>query len=228
MMIPPVVLHIEHVTARYPGSGRNALEDCSFDIREGEHVALMGLNGSGKTSLLMAAAGLIPFQGVIEVDGISINEQTLTAVRRKLGFLFSVPDDQLLFPKVVEDVAFSLKSKGVGPDEAHRRSERMLAALGIGDLRDSAPYELSHGQKMRVALAGALVHEPRLLLLDEPSGALDPPGKRSLAGLFNACASAMLIATHDLAFATECCSRHIILDAGRVVGDTVEPTCTPA
>jgi cobalt/nickel transport system ATP-binding protein len=221
-MIPPVVLHIEKVTARYQGSSRNALENCSFDLREGEHVALLGLNGSGKTSLLMAAAGLVPFQGVIDVDGIRISEQSLAEVRRKLGFLFSVPDDQLLFPRVVDDVAFSLKRQGVGPEEAHRRSERMLAAMGIGDLRDSAPYELSHGQKMRVALAGALVHEPRLLLLDEPSGALDPPGKRSLASFFNTCASAMLIATHDLAFATECCSRYIILDGGKVVRDTVE------
>jgi len=212
-----LVLRFDAVTVRYPGSRVSALQDCSLDIRDGEHVALLGLNGSGKTSFLMAAAGLLAHDGTIEVDGIRLADDTLGDVRRRLGFLFSTPEDQLLFPRVLDDVAFSLTRQGVVPEEAQRRSGEMLAAMGVAELSDAAPYELSHGQKMRVALAGALVHQPRLLLLDEPSGALDPPGKRALAGLFAAYPSAMLIATHDLAFAEKCCTRFVLLDAGKVV-----------
>lgn len=220
MMNDREVLSLVNVSVRYEGSSRHALQECSFAVREGERVALLGLNGSGKTSLLMAVAGLLPYEGTIAVDGIELSSKTLGQVRRKIGFLFSVPDDQLLFPRVVDDVAFSLTRQGVDGAEARRRSQALLSTLGVGDLGTAAPYELSHGQKTRVALAGILVHEPRLLLLDEPSGALDPPGKRDLAGLFTSHPAAMLIATHDLAFAGECCTRFILLEGGRVTRDS--------
>ncbi len=215
-----VMLHFENVTVRHHGSRSDAVRNCSLGINAGEHVALLGLNGSGKTSVLMAAAGLLPYEGTIHVDGIRLRDDSLGAVRRKLGVLFSTPEDQLLFPRVADDVAFSLMRQGVDHGEAQRRSEQILIAMGIGELKDAAPYELSHGQKMRVALAGALVHEPGLLLLDEPSSALDPPGKRALSALLDSYSSTMLIATHDLAFAEECCTRYILLDAGRVARDT--------
>lgn len=221
MMDLPVVLRFNNVSVRYSGSRVDALRGCSLEIQEGEHVALLGLNGSGKTSLLMAAAGLLPHEGIIDVDGIRLQNSSVAEVRRRIGFLFSTPEDQLLFPRVVDDVAFSLTRQGKVEGEAREYAERMLGAMGVGVLANAAPYELSLGQKMRVALAGALVHQPRLLLLDEPSGALDPPGKRALAGLFAAHPSAMLIATHDLSFAERCCSRFILLDAGRVVRDTM-------
>lgn len=215
------VLTLEKASVRYEGSSRHALKDCSFTVHDGERVALLGLNGSGKTSLLMAVAGLLPHDGAIVVDGIGLSGKTLGQIRRRIGFLFSIPDDQLLFPRVVDDVAFSLTRQGIAGAEAQRRSHAALSSLGVGDLGGAAPYELSHGQKTRVALAGILVHGPRLLLLDEPSGALDPPGKRDLAGLFTSHPAAMLIATHDLSFAAACCTRYILLEEGRVTNDTM-------
>jgi len=220
MMNAKEVLSLEKVSVRYEGSTGHALKECSFAVHEGERVALLGLNGSGKTSLLMTVAGLLPHDGAIVVDGIELSGKTLRQIRRKIGFLFSVPDDQLLFPRAVDDVAFSLTRQGVAGAEAQRRSTAALSTMGVGDFGASAPYELSHGQKTRVALAGILVHEPRLLLLDEPSGALDPPGKRDLAGLFTSHPAAMLIATHDLSFAAACCTRYILLEDGRLTKDT--------
>ena len=218
----PIVLRFDDVSVRHSGSHVDAIHGCSLEMKEGEHVALLGLNGSGKTSLLMAAAGLLPHEGTIDVDGIRLENSSLAEVRRRIGFLFSTPEDQLLFPRVLDDVAFSLTRQGRKEGEAREESERMLEAMGVGALANAAPYELSLGQKMRVALSGALVHKPRLLLLDEPSGALDPPGKRALAELFAAHPSAMLIATHDLVFAERCCDRFILLEAGKVVRDTVQ------
>jgi len=215
-----LVLRFADVSVRYAGSHVDALRGCSLEIREGEHVALLGLNGSGKSSLLMAAAGLVPHEGTIEVDRIPLQGSSVAEIRRRIGFLFSTPEDQLLFPRVLDDVAFSLARQGRKGSEARQESERMLEAMGVGALAHAAPYELSLGQKMRVALAGALVHAPRLLLLDEPSAALDPPGKRALAELFRSHHSAMLIATHDLAFAEKCCTRFVMLERGKVVNDT--------
>lgn len=206
------------VTVRYPrGKVENpALSDISFSVDPGERVALLGLNGSGKTTLLMAAVGLVGVQGDIFVSGLHLDRHTLPGVRAKVGFLFNVPEDQLLFPRVLDDVAFGLVRRGVGADEAGRKARETLKALGIDHLADRAPYELSHGQKQRVALAGALVTNPELLLLDEPSSGLDPPAKWQLADLLVRFPSAALVATHDIGFAKRSCTRYVLLEGGRL------------
>lgn len=214
------VLTVERLTVRHPGAVGNALEGCSLSIGHGEHVALVGLNGSGKTSLLFAIAGLLPHTGVITLDGVRLTARSVSAIRKRIGFLFANPDDQLLFPVVREDVAYSLAGRGWDALAVGERVERMLERMGAGSLADASPYALSHGQKLRVALASALVHEPPLLLLDEPSSALDPPGRRALAVTLRDQPGAMLMATHDLAFAEACCTRFIHLDRGMVVRDT--------
>ena len=144
-------------------------------------------------------------------------------VRDRIGFLFNVPEDQLLFPKVIDDVAFGLMRRGIPSSEAADKSLATLAALGVGHLAESSLHHLSHGQKQRVALAGAMVCEPPLLLLDEPSAALDPPGKRSLARLLQGQEAAMVVATHDLEFAAQLCTRFIMLEGGRIILDSAVP-----
>ena len=212
-----------NVSVRYRSGGSAAVMDVSFRIGSDERVALLGLNGSGKTALLSAAAGLLPFTGQIEVGGVLLSGATERAIRDGLGFLFSVPDDQILFPNVMDDVAFSLERRGVARAEAREKSARVMTGLGIGLLAPLSPHTLSQGQRQRVALAGALVAQPPLLLLDEPSASLDPVGKEELAGLLDVQESAMLMATHDLAFARRVCRRFVILDAGRVIADTQDP-----
>ena len=126
----------------------------------------------------------------------------------------------MLFPKVIEDVAFGLVRRGLPPHEASERAVRVLESLGIRNLADSPVHHLSHGQKQRVALAGALITDPPVLLLDEPSAGLDPPGRRRLERLLSEMPAAMLVATHDLEFAARTCSRFLVLERGRLVRES--------
>jgi cobalt/nickel transport system ATP-binding protein len=213
------VLVFEDATVRWEPGAPPAVAGATFSLARGEHAALVGLNGSGKTTILMAAVGLVRHDGAIRVCGMAVGRRTLAEVRRNVGFLFNVPEDQLLFPKVVEDVAFGLLREGAKREEAYRRAGLQLDELGVGELADWPLLHLSHGQKQRVALAGALVTRPPLLLLDEPTAGFDPPGRLSLAGHLAGLDAAMLVATHDLDFAGRLCRRLIMLDRGRIVYD---------
>jgi len=217
-------LSFRHLTVRYEPSTVPILDDVTFQMAEGERVALVGLNGSGKTTMLMAAVGLVPHEGDIEVCGTKVARKTLAEVRRRVGFLFNVPEDQLLFPRVIDDVAFALSHQGRPSAEVSKKAMAALASLGIANLAELSLHHLSHGQKQRVALAGALVAEPPLLLLDEPSTGLDPPGKRQLAKLLAGQSAAMLIATHDLDFARRFCMRFVMLDQGGMAFDGTDAT----
>lgn len=212
----PGVLFCRGVTVRHHPQGPAVLENLFLEVAEGERVALVGLNGSGKTTLLRSLVGLLPHEGEITICGQALEAKNLAQMRRKVGFLFNVPEDQLLFPEVIEDVAFGLLRAGVKRREARERAQRSLEALGVGHLADQVVHHLSHGEKLRVALAGALVTEPPLLLLDEPTAGLDPPGALALAGLLRDVPSAQLIATHDLDFAERVCGRVVLLERGGI------------
>ena len=212
-------LVFDRVTVRYPGVQKPALENLSLKIARGEKAALMGLNGSGKTTLLMAAAGLLVFEGSIEVDGVALTPKSAGEVRERIGFLFAHPADQLLFPKVVDDVGFSLVRRRLSKEDIKSGALKALQNFGAEDLASRSPFELSHGQKARVALAGATVTAPPVLLLDEPSAGLDPPGRRQLIESLKACPAAFLAATHNLDFARRACGRCVLLEKGRLVND---------
>jgi cobalt/nickel transport system ATP-binding protein len=212
-------LRLNEVSVRYEPDMPATISGISFSVEEGERVALVGLNGSGKTTLLIAIAGLVGHQGEISVCGEILSHSSVSSIRKKIGFLFNVPEDQLLFPRVVEDVAFGLIRSGTGAKEARERARDMLGRLGIGSLHPLPLHHLSHGQKQRVALAGALVTGPPLLLLDEPSAGLDPPGRRELARILEADGSAQVIATHDLDFAERVSTRTILLEDGTIDRD---------
>jgi energy-coupling factor transporter ATP-binding protein EcfA2 len=205
------VLEFKSVTVRYPGNSGNTVTDVSFHVHPDERVALFGLNGSGKTTLLLAAVGLAPFAGDIFIDGIPVEKKTLQKARDRTGFLFTIPEDQILFPRVLDDVSYGLVRRGEPRKAAYEKALAALAALGVSDLAEHSPFQLSHGQRQRVALAGALVTTPSVLLLDEPTSGLDPLGRLSLAGLLRSVNSSILIATHDVEFASRTCSRFLVL-----------------
>lgn len=217
-------LEFREVTVRYEPDDPPTIAAVSFAIQPGERVALVGLNGSGKTTLLAAAVGLVPHEGEIHIAGERLTRRSLATVRDRIGFVFNVPEDQLLFPRVLDDAAFGLRRRGLPATEAVARTRRALGALGVEHLADSPLHHLSHGQKQRVALAGALATEPSLLLLDEPSAGLDPPGKRALAALLGRLEAAMVIATHDLDFAANLCTRFLMLAERRIVFDGQDAT----
>lgn len=210
-------LRFEGVTVGYGPGEPEILRDVHLVLAPGERVALLGLNGSGKTTLLKAAVGLLPHQGRIEVGGLLLERASLETLRAGVGFLFNQPEDQLLFPEVLDDVAFGPRRMGLSLAEARARALASLEAVGVEALAGHEVHHLSHGQKQRVALAGALATDPELLLLDEPSAALDPPGRERLAALLRRMNAAMLVATHDLEFARACCTRALLVAAGQVL-----------
>lgn len=197
-------------------TGRKVLRDLTLALQPGEKVALLGLNGSGKTTALASVVGLVPHSGEIRVGGTILSEATLSSVRSRVGFVFNVPEDQILFPTPWEDVAFALTRKGVPRSDARARAAWMLEQVGLAGMEDVDVHKLSHGQKQRVALAGALISSPELLVLDEPSAGLDPPGKQQLAGLLSRQEAAVLVASHDIEFLASVCGRYAILEDGAV------------
>jgi cobalt/nickel transport system ATP-binding protein len=209
------VLTFESVSIAYPGEAP-LLSNICFHVDKGERLALVGLNGSGKTTLMMACVGMVPHCGHICLDGISLTSKTLNIIREKVGFLFNVPEDQLLFPEVIDDVCFGLQRTTLSKTEKQIRCEKMLQKLNISHLKNASIHHLSHGQKQRAALAGAMVSEPKLLLLDEPTSGLDPVARNQLVQTLTAEKSAMIVATHDLDFANKVCDRCLFVENGRV------------
>lgn len=212
---PPVV-QMADVTIRYPRAGQAAIANCCLTVMPGERVALIGRNGSGKTTLLQAIVGLHDFSGQITVFNHTLGPETIPHIRRQTGYLFSVPEDQLLFPTVGQDVGFVLRQRKLTAAEVDRRVRDILSALDAAELIQKGPYELSHGQRMRVALAGVLISSPSLILLDEPSAGLDPPAVEKLIDYLVQINSTLIIATHHLEFAERVCDRIVLLEAGSI------------
>ncbi|MGQ0636264.1 MAG: energy-coupling factor ABC transporter ATP-binding protein [Planctomycetaceae bacterium] len=237
------ILKVDRLSYRYP-NGRLALDDVSFSIGLGEVVGLVGPNGAGKTTLLLHLNGLLigerstainrpgsapatngrpqateALRHPVEVLGMPVVAANLGEVRRVVGFLFQDPDDQLFCSSVREDVAFGPLNLGFPREEVRRRVEQALAAVGLADVEDRMPQQLSFGERRRVALAGVLACEPNLLALDEPSSNLDPRARRGLIDILKRGAAAQLVASHDLELILELCSRVIVLDRGQIQAD---------
>jgi cobalt/nickel transport system ATP-binding protein len=203
--------------------GTEALRGVDFEIAPGECVGLLGPNGSGKSTLLLHLNGILPEKiagdGAIRIAGQAITTANLESIRRQVGLLFQDPDDQLFCPTVEEDVAFGPQQLGLSGNELLARVERSLGMVGLSGYGHRATHHLSQGEKRRVCLAGVLACEPTVLVLDEPTSGLDPRGRREFKTLLQGIPATKLIATHDLEWVVELCSRVIVLDGGLVVAD---------
>ena len=184
-----------------------ALDGVIFRLEQGETVALLGANGSGKTTFALHLNGLLSGQGTVEVCGLAVNAKNIVEVRRKIGLVFQDSESQLFMPTVLEDVAFGPLNHGLSPEKAVERAMKALGQVGMAAAAGKAPYHLSAGEKKRVAIAGILAVEPEILVLDEPTTFLDPPGQRALAQLLSALPQAKILITHDMPFARALCSR---------------------
>ena len=185
--------------------GHEALSGVTFRLNDGEKVALVGANGSGKSTLLLEIAGALKVQtGKIYLNG------------QKTGLIFQDADDELLMPSVIEDVSFSLAAGGMNPKSAHERANEILSSLGISHLAERPPHKLSGGEKRMVTIAGVLVSEPDILLLDEPTAGLDPKARRRVINFLSDSEKTILLASHDLDMTIDVCTRAIILKNGIV------------
>ena len=219
-MTPHPALRISSLSHRYT-DGRVALTDLSFTVEPNECVAVVGPNGAGKTTLFLRLCGVLAGKpGQATVGGLDpADPHQRKKLPEVVGVVFQNPDDQLFNPTVAEDVAFGPLNLGATVAEAKERVAEALAAVGMPDAGDRVPFQLSGGEKRRAALAGVLAMRPQILLLDEPSMFLDPRGRRELIGVLRTLPGTKLIATHDLEFVLDTCSRALILDGGELVAD---------
>ncbi|MBV9612125.1 MAG: ATP-binding cassette domain-containing protein [Acidobacteriaceae bacterium] len=214
-----MLLEICDLSYQHP-DGTKALDKICLQVKDNENLAIFGPNGSGKTTLLLHLNGTLTGRGSIYVAGLEVNKQNLAAIRRRVGIVFQDTDEQLFMATVLEDVMFGPLNLDWPSDTAEQRARRALKAVGIGEeLLLRAPFHLSAGEKRRVALAGVLAMEPQLLLLDEPTTALDPPGQRALLDLLRSLPEPKIVATHDVRFAAALSNRAIFLENGRVIAD---------
>ena len=212
------VLEIDNLTVRYDDGG-DALGGVSLSVAPSQRVGLIGPNGSGKTSLLLAIMRGVRSEGTITVDGVELRRDTVDDVRSRCGMTFQNADDQLFMATLLDDVAFGPLNQGKTPEAAESLARQALQAVALDGLEMRSAHHLSGGQMQNAALATILAMQVKLLLLDEPGANLDLRSRRRLQGVLAERDEAMLIATHDLDMVRALCPRVIILDEGRIVAD---------
>ena len=197
-----------------------ALENISFDAAEGEVLAIAGHTGSGKSTLIQIVAGLIDLQsGSVTIDELPVSDKK---IRRLVGIVFQYPEHQLFEETVEKDIAFGPKNFGLSEAEISARVEEAMRQVGLpADLKNVSPFELSGGQKRRVAIAGILALKPKYLILDEPTAGLDPLAKRNLLGeIFGAVKKSgvtIILVSHNMEDIARFANRVIVLAQGKIL-----------
>jgi cobalt/nickel transport system ATP-binding protein len=187
-------------------------------------VGIVGANGAGKSTMLLQLNGiLMPTKGNVRVGETVLSKRTVKEIRKRIGFLFQNPDDQIFMPTVFEDVAFGPLNLGWEPEKVEEATIRALERANCLHLRHRPPHRLSEGQKRCVSIAGVISMDPDILVMDEPSSSLDPRSRRQLIQLLKTFEHSKILASHDLDMVMELCERTIILSAGQVVADGPTP-----
>ncbi|WNC14125.1 ABC transporter ATP-binding protein [Brevibacillus brevis] len=217
------LLEFSELQFTYPGSGRPVLRGVSFGIPEGKKCALLGRNGCGKSTLFLHANGILqPQAGQVSWRGVPFvyKRSFLQEMTQKVGLVFQDPEHQLIASTVAEDISYGLVNRKLPPEVIREKVEKVLAAFGMTELADVPIHHLSLGQKRRLALAGVMVLEPELLLLDEPTAYLDRYQTKVLLRELDAIhqeGTTVLMATHDMDIAFEWAEWMCVMDGGRLV-----------
>ncbi|MCF0132434.1 MAG: ABC transporter ATP-binding protein [Blautia sp.] len=196
------------------------LNELSFQAEPGESIGIIGANGAGKSTFMKLLVGLyLNFSGEISVAGQILTKRTLGDIRKKVGFVFQDSDSQLFMPTVYEDIAFGPRNYGHPEDKVKECVEKAMEMTNCTHLKERQIYKMSDGEKKRVSIAAILALEPEIILMDEPSAALDPRNRRKLITLLNTFPCLRLIASHDLDMIWETCSRTVLIHDGRIIAD---------
>lgn len=223
--------HIYNANSPFPYA---ALHEIDLDIKEGVFTAVIGETGSGKSTLVQHLnALLLPTSGSVEIDEFSVTpdkkkNKNLKQLRKKVGLVFQFPEYQLFEETILKDVCFGPKNFGLSEEEAIKRAKEVLNIVGLDEsYLERSPFDLSGGQKRRVAIAGILAADPDILVLDEPTAGLDPQGAYEMMQLFQTLnkkhKKTIIMVTHDMEHVMNYCKEVIVLKDGRV-----EKKCTTA
>ncbi len=233
------IIEIKNLHYKYPVNRRlsgdtdgykEALRGVSFSVSEGERISIIGPNGAGKSTLMLNVAGLLERKhrkGEIFIAGRRLNGKNIYDIREKIGFVFQDPNDQLFSIKVFDDVAFGLINYLVKKKDRRARDRKYLEAIvrdclkkvNLGKIEDEISHFLSYGEKKLVSLATVLSYDPQILILDEPTGNLDPRNRSNFIKLIGNMKKTILIATHDLDMAYDFSGRCIVLNKGKIISD---------
>ena len=219
------VENLTHIYAEGLPEETRALDDVSFRIEEGEFVCIIGHTGSGKSTLLQHLNGLLkPKSGRIFVGDTEVtNPKTpMPELRKKVGLVFQYPEYQLFEEDVKTDVAFGPKNLGLDEEEIDRRVRQAIEKVGLDyeEIMEASPFELSGGQKRRVAIAGVLAMEPEMLVLDEPAAGLDPKAHRNMLdmikGYHEETGRIVILVSHNMDDVAELADKVLVMDGGRL------------
>ena len=204
---------------------KKALDDVNLYIEDGEFIALIGHTGSGKSTLIQHLNGLLePSSGKIIIDDVDITEKgvKLSDIRKKVGLVFQYPEYQLFEETIEKDIAFGPTNLGLGQDEILIRVKRAMEMVGLDyeKYKDVSPFELSGGQKRRVAIAGVIAMEPKVLILDEPTAGLDPKGREDILSqikkLHEEYKMTIILVSHSMEDVGKLAERIIVMNHGKV------------
>ena len=215
------LIEVTDISFAYPGGGHKALDRLSLSVAAGERVAVLGPNGAGKSTLFQMLNGLLqPNAGRVVVDGLPVVRENLRTVRRKVGMVFQDSDDQLFNTTVYREVAYGLANMKVPQDELDATVKWALDVVDMRDFIDKTPFNLSGGEKKRIALASVLSMKPQILVLDEPTSALDNKASSKLVALLTKLnhdlGITLVFATHDVDIVPLLADRVVLMDHGSV------------
>lgn len=215
------IVRVECVKHRYPDKTEVNICGLTFTLSQGERVVILGPNGSGKTTLLAHLMGVLePLEGNVNLFGLN-PKQRFNEIRTRIGVVFQNVEEQIIGPTVWDDIALGPLNSGLSKDEVEKKVTEIMNELGIEALANKIPHYLSGGEKRKVALAGAMVMKPELLILDEPFNGLDPQSKQEMVELlcsFNEkFGTALIITTHEMELVHKLAQNIYILHKGALI-----------
>ena len=220
------VRNIKHIYEKGMPTESVALDDISFDVDDGEFLGIIGHTGSGKSTLLQHLNGLLkPDEGTIIIGGADITAECISMVeiRKRIGLVFQYPEYQLFEETVAKDVAFGPRNLGLSDEEIGERVKEAIELVGLDydEIKDRSPFELSGGQKRRVAVAGVIAMRPEVLILDEPTAGLDPKAHRDMLAMIEEVhrrtGNITILVSHNMADIARLSDQILVIDSGHLV-----------
>lgn len=214
-----ITVDVEDMSFEYE-KGTEILSHISLHAAQSDSIGLIGANGVGKSTFLKLLVGLyLNYEGTIQIGGLPVEKKTLPEIRSKIGYVFQDSDNQLFMTTACEDIAFAPRNYGLPENEVQSRVDQALRLTGIEHLKDKQIYKMSGGEKKLVSIAAILSMMPDIILMDEPSIALDPRNRRNLIHILNSFDHLKIIASHDLDLILDTCERTILMANGKIICD---------